>query len=185
MTRSQWTPPSSAPIHLNTISKLDALHKQIAECGVGVWEVDYSPDWYKRRAPMLGESNVRRCARALAKELGRPFVWVTVGNRQLMTVGTRAWYTGWCAQVTVRRNKRLEPIVSALIMGAERAPKYYRHAVGGAVGIHQDGSNWHFTFTGDDGLWLFNHWLKQCRENEGFIKALAPRKPRVPQKVTP
>jgi hypothetical protein len=172
------------PLHDYTVTRLTELHDHIAEYGVGVWAIDHSKGWYKRRTPLIGsDSIIRRYARALCKEMGRPFVWATHGPGQIYNYEQKEWVDIWAGHVVVRRSQKIHPIVSALLLGAAERKRYQPNAET-PLWLVQDGSNWHFGFTGDEGKFLFEHWLIQCRENPDFKKALAPRKPRVPRKVT-
>jgi hypothetical protein len=164
------------PIHHNTIKRLDELHNHIQRYGVGLWEHDQSREWYKRRKPIVGShAIIRRYARAMAKDMRRPFIWAEYGPSQAYDYKAQTYVDVWRAWITVKPTTRTQPVFAALIMGATDLVSTRDSA---PLSISKNKTVWYFCFTGDDGKFLFEHWLKQCRTNKKFRAALSARNPR-------
>jgi hypothetical protein len=179
-------------IYEDIVNGLTQMTEGFVRDGVFVWNSikDERPDdyryWVDKRTPFIGHhAHFRKYMRKVAKELKRPFIHAEIGA--LRTYITGQGYQAnpnFYAHLTIPRLVKTSPLSAALKLGAT-------HVSGRYVGVdlleqytlcfRSDCKNDYFHFYGDDGKFIFENFLEQCRTNVKYRHALklplTPAKP--------
>lgn len=115
--------------------------------------------------------NRRRFMRAIAKENKRPFITAirTFYPNYVAGQGVDRSDMRFMGRIVIPRRKYLAPVVSSLLLAAEKGISRHNRDVPVSV---QGTSVATFAFHGDEGREHFENWLVQCRTNPEFRKAL-------------
>jgi hypothetical protein len=167
---------AASKTYTDTLHRLDKITADFYETGIAFFYEDLTNSYSKRRRaapPLIHNTAMNRYLRQVARDLKRPYVKVEHYVRGDWDASSLS-YTGrrdeWW--LTMPRRRYTSPLVAHFLL-LDPPPFFSSHLSGlSLVRGAQFGSTWQYRFAGANGYALLEHWLKQCREDPDFRKAL-------------
>jgi len=121
-------------------------------CWIEAGYVDRKP---RSISELANAGSLRKFIRMIAKEKGRPFIFVE----------NRVCHPTTPLTLTVPKRQNLKAVVSGLLLGAHRVPYVNRRTPDVPLLLVEQRTNWVFMFKGDEGQELLQHWMRNVQED--------------------